>query len=116
MNSFSLITMSKELLEIKEHFGFYVRHKNYDESYFTLETFVQLWESTTGAFGGIGGSAMTEQRTYVFVPKYRIHDDFALVFFGGRFGYMAYSQNKNFIDDLKNCQMASVSDHFKRYE
>ena len=59
---------------------------------------------------------MTEQQTYVFVPKYRIHDDMALVFFDGRFGYIADSQNKNFIDDLKNKNMASVSEHFKRYE
>ena len=115
MNNFSLVTMAKQLLEIKENFGFYVNDRGYTENYFTLHVFTQLWGSTTTAFGGIGGSAMTEQNTYVFVPKYNVHDDMALVFFGGRYGYSTYANDKNFIEDLKNKNMASVEEHWKRY-
>ena len=35
---------------------------------FELFTFKQMWGSTALGFGGIGGQAMTEARTYVFVP------------------------------------------------
>lgn len=108
MNDLSLTQMALEILQINENFCCYVQEPIKTRvSDFELHTFVQVWGSTAGGFPGVGGQAMTAQRTYVFIPVYGEKEK-CLVFFGGRFAYaVPYSQK--FIDDVKNGQVESVS-------
>lgn len=96
-----ILKISKELIEIAEYLqskGVPTDGKLYD--------FDQMWASTALGFGGVGGSAMTWARTYVFIPK-GIEE--AYVFFGDRFAYKT-TMNDRFWEDVKNCQMASVAE------
>lgn len=100
-----ILKISKELIEIAEYLqskGVPTDGKLYD--------FDQMWASTALGFGGVGGSAMTWARTYVFIPK-GIEE--AYVFFGDRFAYKT-TMNDRFWEDVKNCQMASVAES-RRY-
>ena len=102
MNNFSLRDMAIEILSIDREFYFHINPESYKkgvrQSDFELYTFEQVWGSTSGGNGGIGGSAMTSQRTYVFIPMHQI-DDICLVFFGGRFGYSVHF-SREFMDDV----------------
>ena len=69
-----------------------------------LYDFDQTWSSTALGFGGIGGSAITTARTYVFIPN---DEEAAYVFFGGQFAYKC-GINDRFWEDLRNHRMASV--------
>lgn len=56
--------------------------------------------NTSGGFESMGGSAMTTQRTYVFVPTHTF-DDKCFVYFGGSFAYtVPYSEE--FMSDVIN--------------
>ena len=76
-----LLKMARELITITEYlrdkYGIYYAEGN-------LFDFDELWGSTALGFGGVGGSAMTWARTYVFIPE-GIEE--AYVFFGDRFAY-----------------------------
>lgn len=73
---------------------------------FELYTFNQMWGSTALGFGGIGGQAMTEARTYVFVPV--TCNQKCFIYFGGRFAYKAdYCENLK--EDIRNMNMAPVN-------
>lgn len=103
-----LLKMAKQLISITEQmrnrFGiYYTNGEMYD--------FDQMWASTALGFSGFGGSAMTTERTYVFIPK---ESEVAFVFFGDGFAYMAHT-NERFWEDVKNQDMASVSESV-RYE
>lgn len=73
---------------------------------FDLYTFEQMWGSTALGFGGIGGSAMTSARTYVFVPVSCNQKCF--VYFAGRFAY-AVNYSEKFMEDVRNGNMESVT-------
>lgn len=109
MNELNLRDIAIELLQIDRNFHGYLKDP-YDNriSDFELYTFEQTWGSTTGGFEGIGGSAMTNQRTYVFIPLTTTEKEECLVFFGGRFAYHA-PYCKPFIDDVMDQNVASVS-------
>ena len=68
--------------------------------------FVQTWGTTSLGFGGIGGQAFTS--AYVTTVACMATSKCA-VYFGGRFAYMADSNNQNFITDFYTQQMADVS-------
>lgn len=97
MGELSLSKMALEILQINEEFVFRAGApvKNYE-----LITFQQWWGSTTGGFGGIGGSAMTQMRTYVFVNIKSCVD--CVVFFGGRYAYTVRRTDKFLADVLKS--------------
>ena len=102
-----LLKMARELITITEYlrdkYGIYFAEGD-------LYDFDQTWASTALGFGGVGGSAMTKARTYVFIPK---DIEQAFVFFGGTFAYATkYGSklNDRFWEDVKNCQMASVAE------
>lgn len=84
---------------------------DYDEG--VLYDFDQTWGSTALGFDGIGGSAMTTKRTYVFIPESR---NVAYVFFGSEFAYTA-NMNDAFLKDLAQHDMAAVreSEKYKAY-
>ena len=107
MGELNLVSMARELLQIHENIFCYVKNPAKTRiSDFELETFVQTWGSTSGGFEGVGGCAMTPQRTYVFIPFN--DDENCLVFFGGRYAYSApYSQA--FKNDLQRRNMTGVS-------
>ncbi len=108
MNELNLVTMARELLSIHENISAYVKNPTKTRvSDFELETFVQTWGNTSGGFGGFGGSAMTSQRTYVFVPMYDDGEK-CLVFFGSRFAYKADCCDK-FKEDLYKRQISGVA-------
>lgn len=108
MNELNLVTMARELLSIHENISAYVKNPTKTRvSDFELETFVQMWGNTSGGFGGFGGSAMTSQRTYVFIPMYDDGEK-CLVFFGDRFAYKADYCEK-FRDDLNKRQISGVA-------
>lgn len=79
---------------------------------FELYTFEQTWGNTSGGFEGIGGRAMTNQRTYVFVPLTATENEECLVFFGGRFAYHAPC-NEIFMNDVRDQNIAGVSQKSK---
>lgn len=105
-----LVETAKELLEISEQMRVrFYNDSDYDEG--DLYDFDQTWGSTALGFPGIGGSAMTTARTYVFIP-YKM--DTAFVFFGSRFAYQCDTNDK-FREDLKNRRMADVM-HSGKYK
>ena len=109
MNGINLRDMAIELLMIDRDFSRHLNNprKNAVEC-FTLHTFEQVWGNTSGGFEGIGGSAMTTQRTYVFIPLSIADDEDCLVFFGGRFAYRA-PYGDIFKSDVDSRNMAGLS-------
>lgn len=100
-----ILKMERDLISIVE----YLQSKGVPTDG-NLYDFDQLWGSTALGFGGCGGSAMTWERTYVFIPR---GIEQAYVFFGGTFAYATkYGSklNDRFWEDVKNCQMASVAE------
>ena len=98
-----LIKMAKELLEISQQLRIRFSYDiDYDEG--DLYDFDQTWASTALGFGGIGGSALTTARTYVFIP---LNYDKAFVFFGSTFAYEC-KINDCFREDMRKKRMASV--------
>lgn len=67
---------------------------------YELYTFEQTWGNTSGGFEGIGGCAMTTERTYVLVPNGNF-DDECFVYFGGRFAYSVPFSDE-FMQDIRN--------------
>ena len=86
---------------------------------FKIETFPQLWGSTCTGFditeGGkatIGGCAMTMEYTTV------VHEGITetyLVFFGDKACYTVHNPTKEFYEDLKERNLASLSKSKERY-
>ena len=104
-----LVSMAREILAIEADLPFRL---NYNEipkpsiDDFELITFNQAWESTALGFGGIGGQAITEARTYVFIPA--TCNQKCFVYFGGRFAYAAdYCERLR--EDVRKNQMEPVS-------
>lgn len=85
------------------------------EDEFDIYMFEHTWASTALGFGGIGGSAMTAETTFVLIPCYR---EVAYVFFGANFAYKIDGYNDLFKEDLRKHRMASVreSGKYKRKE
>lgn len=105
-----ILKMTRQLISIAEdlryRFGIYYPDRNAD-----LYDFDQTWASTALGFGGIGGSAMTTERTYVYI---QYDEETAYVYFGGMFAYKA-SINARFWEDIDKHNMASVMES-GRYE
>lgn len=84
-----LTQMARELLNIEAdlpyRFDYSTERPTIDS--FKLHTFTQMWGSTALGFGGFGGQAMTEARTYVFVPI--AGNQKCFVYFGSQFAYKA---------------------------
>ena len=104
-----LTQMAREILAIEADLPFRLDYKyqplpTIDD--FELYTFVQTWGSTALGFGGIGGQAMTDARTYVFIPVSCQQKCF--VYFGGRFAY-AVDFSQDFMEDVQRGNMMPVS-------
>jgi len=92
----NLVKMAKELLDIHEEIKYYTGFGEFKEDEYDIYIFEQMWGNTSGGFQGVGGSAMTNQNTYVLIPKC---EGKCFVFFGGIFAYkVPYSQK--FIKDV----------------
>ena len=110
--SHKLVSIAKDLLTIELDLPFrfdYSTKAQFDEhpttDDFELHLFSQIWGSTALGFGGIGGQAMTEAMTYVFIPENVRQNCF--VYFGSRFAYSCpYSEV--FMKDVMNNRMESV--------
>ncbi len=101
----TVIDIARQLMTISEDLRKRRSHENttdYDKGY--LYDFDQMWGSTALGFPGVGGSAMTWARTYVFIP-YGEHR--AFVYFNGEYAYTC-SINDRFNTDLNNHCMASL--------
>lgn len=105
-----LVKIATELLQIHSNWSFYCRSGK--ELDFDMVTFVQLWGNTTGGFEGFGGSALTEQRTYVFISK---TTDECLVFFGSHFAYSCRA-SENFLSDVSNGSVCGLSSCRDKYD
>ena len=104
-----LTKMAREILSIEEDLPFrfdYTENKCPTLDDFDMYTFEQVWGSTALGFGGIGGQAITDARTYVFIPINRNQKCF--VYFAGRFAY-AVDYSEKFMEDVSKCNMASVA-------
>lgn len=104
-----LTQMAREILSIEADLPYRfdyneTPHPTLDD--FDLYTFEQMWGSTALGFGGIGGSAMTSARTYVFVPVSCNQKCF--VYFAGRFAY-AVNYSEKFMEDVRKGNMESVA-------
>lgn len=102
-----LVGIAREVLAIEAdlpyRLDYSVERPTIDD--FELYTFNQTWGSTTLGFGGVGGQAITQARTYVFVPV--TCNQKCFVYFAGRFAYeVDYCQN--LIEDIRNQNMAPV--------
>lgn len=87
--------------------------------YFDVIVFSQTWGSTCTGFDimedgypTIGGSAMTKEYTSVF---HELVTDTYVVFFGNRPCYAVDNPTENFFQDLKNHNLASLSEAKKKY-
>lgn len=100
-NMANLLKIAREIIlmaeDLRDRFGIYYCKGE-------LHDFDQLWGSTALGFGGMGGSAMTWARTYVFIL-----DENAYVYFAGMFAYTANPENERFKEDLKKHNMVSVA-------
>lgn len=86
---------------------------------FDMEVFSQMWGNTSTGFDvtktgepTIGGCAMTEEYTVVIHER---TSDCYCVFFGEQPCYKVTNANEDFLNDLKNHSMASLSEAKKRY-
>lgn len=86
---------------------------------FNVVVFPQVWGSTCTAFDvmpdgspAIGGCAMTETYTVVFHENLT---DCYCVFVDGRPCYLVNDATSVFYEDLKNCNMKSLSEAKKHY-
>lgn len=103
-----LVNMAKEILIIEGDLPYRFDYSKERPSIndFELYTFNQMWGSTALGFGGIGGQAMTQARTYVFVPV--ACEQKCFIYFGGRFAYEAdYCEALR--EDIRNQNMAPVN-------
>lgn len=113
-NELNLVTIARELLAIHEEFPYHLKdYEKHNISDFEMETFTQTWGNTSGGFEGIGGSAMTSQRTYVFIPV--TADEDCQIYFGGRFAYSVPLTNA-FIEDVKNRHVKGLHHKSKYFE
>ncbi len=102
MSRLDLVGIAMDLLAIHKDIPYRFNRQN-DIHNFEMETFTQMWGNTSGGFETIGGSAMTIQRTYVFIPVNC--DDNCIVYFDGRFAYsVPYSDV--FIKDVRERRIA----------
>lgn len=109
MFSNKLVGMAREILAIEADLPYRLDYNEKPRPTiddFELYTFNQVWGSTALGFGGIGGQAMTQARTYVFVPV--TCNQKCFVYFGGRFAYNA-DYCEAFKEDIRNQNMAPVA-------
>lgn len=95
--------MAQQLISIANDLRYRFKTLGFDSG--QLYDFDQTWASTALGFGGVGGSALTTERTYVFMPN---GYDKALVYFGGRFAYET-PINERLKEDINNHDIASVA-------
>ena len=102
-----LVGMAREILAIEADLPYRLDYTEERPTIddFELYTFNQMWGSTALGFGGIGGQAMTNARTYVFVPV--TCNQKCFVYFAGRFAYQA-DYCSNLTEDIRNQNMAPV--------
>lgn len=105
-----LVKIATSLLQIHSSWDFYNRGSSEED--FEVKTFTQLWGNTTGGFEGFGGSAMTEQRTFVFISK---HTDRCLVYFGSGFAYSCRA-TETFLADVSNGSVCGLSTCRDKYD
>lgn len=101
----NVVKMARQLLAIADDLRKRRPAGVYDFDSGELYNFDQMWASTALGFGGIGGSAMTTERTYVFIPKY--DKEHAYVYFGECFAYKCPVCDSLW-KDIENKRMASV--------
>lgn len=104
----NLVDIARELLTIHAIFPNHLKnpYKNTIAD-FELETFVQTWPNTTGGFEGVGGSTITAQRTYVFLPL-TAKDEPCQVYFDGVYAY-SVPCSEQFLSDIKGRSVKGVS-------
>ena len=109
MGEISLIDVATEVLTIHKNWNFHF--KGDSPSDYCMHAFPQLWGSTSTGFEGIGGCAMTEQMTYVFIGK---KSELCHVFFGSRLAYTCVATDA-FISDVYKCDVCGQWDCKKKY-
>ena len=118
-----LIYKSKQELASQEAWKEALNKKKSESKFvwpdFIAEVFPQMWGSTCTGFDitqdgepVISGAAMTEEYTTVIHERLT---DFYCVFFGEHLCYVVSDANEDFIADLHNHCMASLSEARKRY-
>lgn len=112
--------MARELLAIDADIPFRIFNENKDGNDdvkvddFEMHCFPQMWGSTALGFKGMGGQAMTEANTYVFVPLTCSFQN-CLVYFSSRFAYaVPYSQA--LMKDIQAQEMKPVSKKYKYFD
>lgn len=94
----------------------YFKTKNLKMLQIQMNTFAQLWGSTTTGFDDeccYGGAAMTfAYTTVIFEPQVNIYS----VYFGEKKAYSVLNPSDNFFTDLKEHRMESVLNAEKNYQ
>lgn len=120
MRNLDIRDMAIELLcidrEFYQHMDYNLYKNGKKMNDYDFYTFEQMWGNTSGGFEGVGGCAMTNQRTYVFIPKNPTDDkDFCFVYFGMRFAY-AVPYSEKFEKDVHKQDVAGKSSYRKYYK
>jgi len=112
----NLLSMAQSLIAIYQEIP--NRCKNcgkYYSSDFDIEIFEQVWGNTSGGFEGFGGSAMTTGTTYVLLPQPHIVDEPCQVYFDGFYAYSVPYENKTFLEDVRNHNIAGKVTAKRKY-
>lgn len=117
--------IAKQLLMKDEDYVREMESKKKDGYIFSIvpdldaTVFPQIWGSTCTGFDvcedgtpAMGGSAMTKEYTVIF---HELKTDIYIVFFGNRACYKVTDANEAFLYDMKEQNMASLSEAQKKY-
>lgn len=117
MFNISLVSVAKDLLEINETLPCMIGNEFVNLDCPGINMFRQIWGNTSGGFEGIGGSAMTDQMTYVIDLCDRDGNVTYFIFFGGRLGYKIPKKDATnvFFEDLKNSALRGCSNYQSYY-
>ena len=87
-----------------------------DTDQYFIFNFIQIWASTALGFGGVGGSALTPEMTYVIIPRVKKdEEEYAHVYFGSKYAY-TIKTNDVFWEDVEDEHMASCLIARTRYK
>lgn len=112
----NLTKMARQLLAISNDLRSRRKVAGVDHDVGELYDFDQVWPSTALGFPGIGGSRLTTERTFVFIPRgeYGEYGDRAFVYFGDRYAYEC-GINKTFWRHINENRMVPVNEK-ERYD
>lgn len=82
---------------------------------FGIAIFEQVWGNTSGGFESVGGDMLTSGITCVMIPRPDVPDEPCQVYFDGWYAYSVPYENKEFVEDVKNHNVAGKMTAKRKY-